>query len=167
MKKSLLIVFMLISSLSIAQSGNSISFDWENVSYGGRLNLDLSTNVTSVILAPTAMYKINEQFSVGASVSFGYTKFKNLDVKWYNYGASILGCYKPIEKLELSAEIEQNFINERGSFDNLNTNYLSFYVGSGYRVKNVVIGMRYDLLYDEGTSLYASAFAPFVRVYFK
>jgi long-subunit fatty acid transport protein len=166
MKKSLLIVLLLISSLSFAQRGNSSSFDWKNVSYGGRLNLDLSTNVTSIILAPTAIYKINEQFSAGASISFGYTKFKDFDIKWYNYGASVLGCYKPIDQLELSAEIEQTFINERGGFDNVNTDYLSFYLGAGYRVKNFVIGMRYDLLFDEDTSLYASPFAPFVRVYF-
>lgn len=165
MKNRILLVLLLLCSISYGQQSLN-SFDWNKVSYGGRINLDLSNALTSVIVAPTAMYEINNQFSAGASVSFGYTKGRGSNIELYNYGVSVLGSYKPIQKLEVSAELEQNFLNWSGASFIENTNYMSLYLGAGYRVKKILVGMRYDVLYKEDTSLYASAFAPFVRVYF-
>jgi long-subunit fatty acid transport protein len=142
------------------------SFSWEEVKYGGRLSLDLGSTNTSFIIAPIAVYPLNEQFSVGASVSFGYTKFQQLDTKLYNYGAAVLGYYYPIPQLQLSTELEQTFVNKKTEGYKTNFNFLALYLGAGYRVKNVTVGMRYDVLYNKNNNLFAQPYAPFVQFNF-
>ncbi|WP_010177249.1 hypothetical protein [Aquimarina agarilytica] len=143
---------------------------WDNVRYGGSLGLDFSNNVTSVIVSPSAVYQFNPKFSAGAGINFGYTRFKRNDVNQYNYGASLISLYNPITALQLSAELEQTFVNSSatiaGEKIKNNFNFPALYLGAGYRLGNVAIGARYDVLYKENRSIYASAISPFARVYF-
>jgi long-subunit fatty acid transport protein len=44
--------------------------------YGGRFRFEFSSNVTSITVAPAAIYQFSEQFGAGATVSFGYADFK-------------------------------------------------------------------------------------------
>lgn len=39
-------------------------------------------------------------------------------------------------------------------------------LGIGYTDRNFTVGIRYDVLYDNDKSIYASIWLPFVRVYF-
>jgi len=39
-------------------------------------------------------------------------------------------------------------------------------MGAGYRLGGVVAGIRYNVLFQDGESIYAEAWQPFVRVYF-
>jgi len=167
----LLIIIFILSFHSNAQSYGTNSFDWENVRYGGRFSFEFSNTTTSIIVSPLAVYQLNDQFSLGGSVSFGYTEFKLLDAKLYNYGVSLLSYYDVLPKLQLSGELEQVFVNQKstnlGSQIRSNYNFLAMYLGAGYRVRrNVVVGMRYDVLHKEGKGLFASPFAPFVQVSF-
>ncbi|MBP8158073.1 MAG: hypothetical protein KAX93_06820, partial [Flavobacterium sp.] len=72
--------------------------------------------------------------------------------------------------IQLSLELEEV---------NVNTTYQSLigdakrsfwntglYLGGGYRVENVTIGARFNLLFDRDKDIYGDAFMPFVRVYF-
>ena len=167
-KNYLFAVILCISSLSIySQRDYSSSFSWDQMRYGGRISFDFSSNVTSITIAPSAIYQFSDQLAAGASISFGYTDFKDLDGTWYNYGASIIGIYTPIRQIQLSAELEQVFVNEQYEFwPNNNYNYQALFLGAGYRMKNVVVGMRYDILYNENKNLYAEPYAPFIQVYF-
>lgn len=161
-----LFVGLLVFLMSTSVNAQSSSFDWKKVKYGGRLNLDFSNSNTSVIVAPSARYQLNEKFSLGGSVSFGYTSFKSSDTKQYNYGASILSFYNPFRELQLSAELEQTFVNQTGDFKN-NFDFLALNIGAGYRLgNNIVAGVRYDVLYNKDKSLYTSPFSPFVQVSF-
>ncbi len=45
--------------------------------------------------------------------------------------------------------------------------YPALFIGAGYRSQNFTMGIRYDILYDDAKSIYANAWMPFVRVYFK
>lgn len=142
------------------------SFDWDKVRYGGRVNFGFSNNSTTIILAPSAVYRLTDKFSAGGSVSFGYSSFKDSDAKLYNYGASLLSYYNPFRELQLSTELEQTFVNQtQGRFKN-NFNFLALYIGAGYRLGNVIAGLRYDVLYNEDKGLYASPFGPFVQFSF-
>jgi hypothetical protein len=40
------------------------------------------------------------------------------------------------------------------------------FVGAGYGSDNVIVGIRYNVLYKESDFVYNTAFMPFVRVYF-
>jgi long-subunit fatty acid transport protein len=168
-KKQLFIITLLISSVSVfSQQHDSNSFSWDQMRYGGRFSFEFSNNVTSITVAPSAVYQFNEQFAAGGTISFGYTDFRNIDSYLFNYGASILGIYTPIQQIQLSVELEQVFVNQKYDdfFPNNNYNYQALFLGAGYRMRNVVIGLRYDVLYNEDRNLYASPYAPFVQVFF-
>jgi hypothetical protein len=40
------------------------------------------------------------------------------------------------------------------------------FLGGGYGSDNVVVGVRYNLLFKESDFVYSSAMMPFIRVYF-
>ena len=173
MRRTIKIAFALLLTItSYGQHNSSNGFSWDDVKFGGRVNLDISNTITSVILSPSAIYPLNSQVSMGASVSFGYTKFKTTDDQLFNYGLSILSYYSPISEIQLSVELEETFVKQK--WNNLypdevyesSYNFLAFYLGAGYRVRNIIIGMRYDILYKEGKGLFTSPYSPFVQFSF-
>lgn len=143
---------------------------WKKVSYGGGIGLDLTSDVFSINLSPSAIYRVNNSFSTGAGVNFGYSNFNLNDAKQFNYGLSLINLYNPIDSLQLSAELEYVFVNQ--SFEILdetirtNFNFPVLNIGAGYRVGNFAAGIRYDILYDENKSISSSALTPFARFYF-
>jgi len=86
------------------------------------------------------------------------------------YGGSLISLYNPIPQLQLSAELEQLRINRtiRGFPEDIEENYWSpaLFLGLGYTTRNVTVGLRYNVLYDERDSIYADGLLPFVRFYF-
>jgi hypothetical protein len=40
------------------------------------------------------------------------------------------------------------------------------FLGAGYNTGNVVLGVRYNVLFNENDYVYSDAFMPFIRVYF-
>ena len=141
---------------------------WEHVRFGGGIGLSTGSNIFSATLAPSAIYDFNSQFSLGLGLSGSYFSQKNF-AKSTILGGSIISLYNPIKEIQLSGEFEQNHVSR--NFNNsafIDDKYWipAFFVGAGYRTRNVTFGVRYDLLYDENKSIYANAWAPFVRVYF-
>ncbi len=165
----ILLFLVVFTSCYSQENTKKINF-WENVRYGGSLGLDFSNQVTSIIISPSAVYQFNQKFSAGLGVNFGYTRFRRINLDQYNYGASLIGLYNPIDALQLSAELEHTFVNASttiaGEKVRDNFNFPALYLGAGYRLGNVAIGARYDVLFNEKRSIYASAISPFARVYF-
>lgn len=164
--------FLLVcisSSLMSQNTASDASDFWRHVRFGGAIGLSFGDGFFSGTLAPSAIYEFNDQFALGVGLNGTYNKSKN----FYNstiLGGSILGFYNPIREIQLSAEFEELNVNRNWN-DNLgiedqNYWYPALFVGAGYRTRNVTIGIRYDLLYDEDKSIYADPWAPFVRVYF-
>ncbi len=143
---------------------------WKNVRFGGGLGLSTGNGFFSATLAPSAIYQFNNQFALGVGLNGTYNSRKNV----YNstiLGGSLIGLFNPIDEIQLSAELEELNVSRKykGSYSSLedeNYWYPALFVGAGYRTKNITIGVRYDVLYDENKSVYAEAWAPFVRVYF-
>lgn len=157
---------LLTTGVAIGQQNNG-DF-WSNVRYGGGMALGFGNNSFNLQLAPSAIYDVNQQFSTGIGLQLNYTQFG--DRNFLGYGGSLINLYDPIPGLQLSAELEQWRINFEESLvgGNFEDRYwlTSFFIGAGYRSGNVIVGLRYDVLYDENRSLNVDPWVPFVRVFF-
>lgn len=168
-----LITISLFSVLNVNAQINSSAQEsnfWEHVRFGGSLGLSTSNDFFTLGVAPSAIYEFNQQFALGVSLNYTYNRLKN-QYKSNIYGGSILGLFHPVPEIQLSAELEQLRVNRsfEGNFSGLeDDNYWApgLFVGAGYRTNNVTLGLRYDLLYNDNRSVYASALTPFIRVYF-
>ncbi len=142
---------------------------WDNVRYGGGFGINIGGGFFSGTLAPSAIYQFNdEMFAVGVGASVSYTDVKN-DFTSTVFGGTLIGLFNPIRELQVSAEFEQLYVTQR--FDDsqfLNERFFlpALYLGVGYNYGNVVFGIKYDVIYDENTSIYVDPWTPFVRVYF-
>jgi hypothetical protein len=123
----------------------------------------------SATIAPSAIYEFNNHVALGIGLNGTINNLKRV-YKSTILGGSLIGLFSPINEIQLSAEFEQLNVNR---VYNVNTNFPNdnywspaLFVGAGYRSGNVTFGIRYDLLYDENTSIYADPWAPFVRFYF-
>jgi len=171
--KSLIVLFtFLFTSITFAQEEppKEKSEFWKNVRFGLGGGISTGNGFFSGTLAPNAVYQFDKNFGLGVGLNGTYNKRKGFS-KSTIIGGSILGLYNPIQDIQLSAEFEQLNVNQK--FEGLlssatDRNYWvpALLVGAGYRTKFATVGVRYDLLYDEGKSVYANALVPFVRVFF-
>ncbi|WP_241507225.1 alpha-ketoglutarate decarboxylase [Aquimarina sediminis] len=165
--KILVLVLSIIFSL---QKSNAQQDDfWSNVSFGGNLGIGIGNDTFSGVIEPAAIYNFNEQFSLGAGISFGY--LESNDYTATNYGGRILAFYNPLREIQLSMEFQEMGVSrtfEIASAEDLKENYWypALFFGAGYRIGNVNVGVRYDVLYDEDKSIYGSAYVPFIGVFF-
>ena len=166
MKKQLLftLAFSIINIAIFAQnSPKQKSEFWKKVQFGGGITLNFTNNASVFGIAPSAIYNFNDKFSSGVSVSYLHTKYRNLSKTYNSYGGSVLTLYNPFKGLQLSGEYEQTYV----TYDSLSRQIPALFLGTGYTYgRNVAVGLRYDVLYDENKSLYPSALTPFVRIYF-
>lgn len=170
--KRLTFLFFLSLSFSVSAQvttpSNTKSDFWKKVQFGGGLGLGFGSGFTNISIAPSAIYNVNEYFSAGVGLQYSYLNQKNL-YSSNMYGGSIIGLINPIEQVQLSVELEQLRVNVdyegliSGSQDFWNT---GLFLGAGYRAQNVIIGARYNVLFDKDKGVYGDALIPFVRVYF-
>ncbi len=168
--RSLLITLLLGLTFKIgtAQDYSSQNSFWDQVSFGGGLGLGFGNQTFNIAVSPSAIYHVNEQLALGAGISFNYSKFQTS--KLYAYGGTLMTFYNPIRPLQLSAEFEQLRVNE--SYEYLGTKFNDDYwspalfLGAGYSTRNVTIGLKYNVLYNDNNSIYTSPLIPFIRVYF-
>jgi len=166
---SLLFLISLSFNLSAQQNpqNNQKSDFWEHVKFGGGFGLGVGSGYTNISVAPSAIYEVNKYFSTGIGVQYSYLKQKS----FYSssmYGASLITLFNPIEEIQLSAELEQMRVNLKydGSTSNNDFWNTGLFVGAGYRMDNITVGARYNLLFNKDKGVYGDAFMPFVRVYF-
>ncbi len=161
------VVMSLFIQVGIAQEQGS-QF-WSNVRFGGGIGLSFGNEFFSGTIAPSAIYEFNEQIAAGLGGNFSYNSQKDV-YKTTIVGGSVLGFYNVIPELQLSTEFEQLYVSRTYESDlqipNNSYWYPALFVGAGYRAGNFTAGIRYDVLYDEDENIYASAWMPFVRVYF-
>ncbi|WP_350284887.1 alpha-ketoglutarate decarboxylase [uncultured Croceitalea sp.] len=164
---TLILTFCCVSIVNSQQLTNN-NF-WENVRYGGGIGLGFSNNAFTAAISPSAIYQVSNSFATGVGLNFNYTKFDN--DKFIAYGAGLMNFYNPIPEIQLSTELEQWRINRteeisRGSTFKDNYWSTALFLGLGYTTRNVTVGLRYDILYDEDDSIYVDPLMPFVRVFF-
>ena len=170
-----IIVIMLGHAFAHAQNNNDF---WSNVRFGGTAGAAFGNKYTDVTIAPGALYEVNEYVGVGMGLQGTYVNYKDF-YESYIYGASVIGVFNPIPEVQFSAELEQLRVNltyDESYFGN--PYYLSdadrkrnfwntaLFLGAGYRMENVTVGVRYNVLFREDDRVYSDAFMPFIRVYF-
>ncbi|NND15326.1 MAG: alpha-ketoglutarate decarboxylase [Eudoraea sp.] len=162
----LLFILLLFPLLGAAQNQGNSDF-WQRVNFGGGVGLNFGSNSFNMALSPSAIYRASDIYSVGTGLTFSYSKFDEAELT--AYGISFLNYVNPIPQIQLSAEYDQMRINR--NFENVlnaDDNYWlpALYLGVGYGSRNFIVGVRYDVLFDDGRSIYADPWSPFVRVYF-
>jgi len=148
---------------------------WDRVLFGGSFGLGFGSGYTDISLAPGALYQFNEKAALGANLLGSYVHQK----AYYDsaiYGGSAIGLYNPLPQLQLSVEVEELRVNldldEQYARDaGINYTQRNFwntalFFGVGYRMQNVTVGLRYNVLYKEKDMVYSDSIMPFVRVYF-
>ena len=143
---------------------------WNHVKFGGGFGLNLGTGYTDVTVAPSAIYNFNSYVSLGAGLQGSIVSQKD----YYSsgiYGASIISLFNPIEQAQISLELEQVRVNNTyrsSTTGTLKDNFWNtgLFIGAGYRMENVTVGMRYNLLFNKDKNVYSDALMPFIRVYF-
>jgi len=166
----LILVFSLLCAMAQTQAQQLPQNDfWGNVRYGGGLGLGFTNGGFNLALAPSAIYQASPEFASGVGLNLNYTKFN--DNRFLAYGASFMNFFNPIPSVQLSAELEQWRVNASQSVINgpdFEENYwtTALFLGIGFTTRNVTVGLRYDVLYDEARSIYIDPLMPFIRVYF-
>jgi len=169
--KTVFLIFCLLSTYTIkAQEDTGF---WSRVHFGGAVSAAFGNGYTNVSVAPSAIYEFNRSVGLGVGLQGTYIKDRDFDTtyKSYLYGGSLIGIFNPIEEVQLSAELEQLRVNldiedyyEGQIEDNFwNT---ALFLGAGYRAGNVIVGIRYNVLFDEDDYVYSTSYMPFVRLYF-
>ena len=173
-KMNLIFIIILFSSAVHSQtSENNIQSTpafWENVQYGGGFGLNISSQFTEINLAPGAIYRINPKVAAGMGLQGSYVSSQG-NFSSAIYGLSLLSLINPIEEFQISIELEQLRVNRtlvmnEGPDKKTNFWNTGLFLGGGYRADNVVVGIRYNLLFKESDFVYSSAMMPFIRVYF-
>jgi long-subunit fatty acid transport protein len=143
---------------------------WNHVKFGGGFGLSLGTGFTDITIAPSAIYNFNNYVSIGAGLQGSLVAQKDYYTSGI-YGASLITLFNPIEHAQISLELEQVRVNstfQTVGGSNIKNNFWNtgLFVGAGYRMDNVTVGVRYNLLFDKDKSVYSDALMPFIRVYF-
>lgn len=164
-------ILLFTSLMSWSQKATDIANEksefWENVRFGGGIQLSIGNGYTTIGVSPSAIYEISDKFATGVGVSYLYSRYKLQDLTYNVYGVSALALYNPIKEIQLSIEFEELSVNQKIGEDTSSYWLPALYIGAAYSMgRRAAIGMRYDVLYDEQKSIYDSAFTPFIRVYF-
>jgi hypothetical protein len=154
------------TDLAVKQKSNF----WKQVQYGGGFGLNIGTGFTDITLAPNAIYNLNQYLALGAGLQGSIVSQKD----YYSsaiYGVNTIVLINPVEEVQLSIELEQvrvNYTFRNPTTGTLKDNFWNtgLFVGGGYRMENVTMGMRYNLLFNKDKNVYADAMMPFIRVYF-
>jgi hypothetical protein len=165
----LLFVFCFSFSFSQTITKNKLNEFCKQVQFGGGLGFNFGNGYTAISLAPSVIYPINKYVSLGAGLLGSFSHSKNYYTMGV-FGVSAISLFNPIEKVQLSLEVEQARVNTQIQMipNPITKNYwnTALYVGAGYRNGNVTLGARYNLLFDKDKSIYSDALMPFARFYF-
>lgn len=143
---------------------------WQHVQFGGGLGISIGSGFTDITIAPSAIYNVNPYWAIGSGLQGSYISQKN----YYSsgiYGISIISLFNPMPEIQLSLEIEEVRVNssyQSIGFSEIKNNFWNtgLFVGAGYKIENVTLGVRYNLLFNKDKNVYSDALMPFVRAYF-
>jgi len=167
------IFILLFISISLFSQSTEDTF-LNHMRFGGTFNLGFGNNYTTIGISPSAIYDFNQQFSAGVSLSYLYSKGKYYPVFGEQFeastnmlGGSIIALYNPFNGIQLSSEFEQMYVNYKNDRFTDSADWIpAIYLGLAYNTGRVSFGMRYNVLFNSGKSIYGSAFTPVFRVYF-
>ena len=125
---------------------------------------------TSLSLSPNISYAVSEKITFGIGLQGSYNAIKDLQ-KTTTVGANLITFYKPVKKITFLLEfVELNVSTKKETLTGeIKNNYWdsALFIGSGFNItQKIVIGAKYNMLYDKDESVYTSAIIPFVNINF-
>lgn len=159
MKKILLLVCISFSFSAFSQKSDF----WENVQFGGGFSLGFG-NQTTIGISPSAIYNFDNGFALGAGLGYLYSEIG--DFSTTAYSTTLISLYQTNFGVQFSGEFEYYFASQTDSFGSFNTNFPALHLGVAYNQGRFAFGVRYDVLYNEDKSVFASPISPVVRFYF-
>lgn len=172
--KVLLFLFLMVLNSTVSAqetpSTKSKSEFWKNVQFGGAFGISVGSGFTDITIAPSAIYRFNDYVAFGGGLQGSFVSQKDYYTSGI-YGASLITLFNPIDEAQVSLELEQVRVNstfQTVGGSNIKNNFWNtgLFVGAGYRMDNVTVGLRYNLLFDKEKSVYSDALMPFIRIYF-
>jgi len=123
------------------------------VQFGGAFGISVGSGFTDITVAPSAIYKLNNYVALGTGLQGSFVSQKDYYTSGI-YGASLISLFNPIEEAQISLELEQVRVNstfQTVGGSNIKNNFWNtgLFVGAGYRMDNVTVGLRYNLLFDK------------------
>lgn len=159
MKRIILLLFLTTSLSNFSQKNNF----WDHVQFGGGFNLAFG-NQTNIGISPTAIYNFNNGFAVGAGLGYMYREISDFSTNAYS--AIIISLYQTNFGIQLSSEFEYYFASQTDSFGTFKTDFPALHFGIAYVRGGLALGIRYDILYNERKSIFASPISPVIRFFF-
>lgn len=154
---------LLLLSISLQTFSQRTDF-WDHVKFGGGFTVAFG-NQTTIGISPSAIYNFDNGFALGASANYLYSEINDFTTQVY--GASLISLYQTKFGIQLSGEFDYNFAKQSLlSGGSVNTNFPALHLGIAYNQGRFAVGIRYDVLYDENKSVFASPISPVVRFYF-
>lgn len=154
---------LLLLSICLQTFSQRTDF-WDHVQFGGGFTLGFG-NQTTIGISPSAIYNFDNGFALGASANYLYSEINDFTTQVY--GASLISLYQTKFGIQLSGEFDYNFARQSLlSGGSINTNFPALHLGIAYNQGRFAVGIRYDVLYDENKSVFASPISPVVRFYF-
>lgn len=138
--------------------------------FGGALGGTFGNEFVNLMVAPAAMYPLNDYLGIGGGLQVNYSKMQN-SYEYLLYGGSALGVLNVSDRIQISAELEhlrvatQLLLNPAEQVNDTFWN-TALFAGIGYRSGPFTAGIRYNLLFDEAQQFYSAAYMPFIRVFF-
>ena len=116
-------------------------------SFGGNVGLSFWNGGTDILLAPKAYYHVSPMFMTGFGITYIYSSAEDDFAKYSqnSFGGSVLGAFRPIPFLQISAEYEglqtngNSTIKFAGDRDKNNYSFWNnaIYLGASFVSRNV------------------------------
>lgn len=139
-------------------------------SFGSGIGANYNNGYMSISVSPMLIYNFNDTFGTG--VGYNFTKgFKSNQFNTTINGGSLIALANVFANLQVSAEFERSNVdidyNESLANSDKNFWYSALFLGAGITKGNVLMGIRYNVLYkDTDNNVYPSPLIPYVRVLF-
>ena len=136
-------------------------------SFGGWFSMSFWNAGTDLLIAPKAYYHVSPKFLTGFGVTYIYSDSNDEFFSYHSnsIGGSLMVGARPVPMLQISAEYEGLNTTRSGAFADTYWNN-ALYLGASFVSGVVSFGVRYDVLYDSGTSAFGSPWTPFIGFYF-
>ena len=174
LRSIILIAAIMFYGNSFSQTTKTIETDSVNkeqkrLKFGVGFGLNF-VGGTNISLSPNLTYKVSDKVSFGGGIQASYSAIKDFQ-NTTTFGANVLSIYSPVKKISMLLEFAQLRViteTETAQIKNKNKYWDSaLFVGAGFKVTSkILIGAKYNVLYDENESVYTSAIIPFVNIAF-
>ncbi len=135
----------------------------DRVFTGGGLGFSVNNVFSSFSVSPIVGYQVSNNFSAGIGGTYQINSFRNVDLRFTNYGARLFGRYNFTEEFFAYTEYEYlnfEFLANQGQ-ESVREGFNSYFVGGGY---SIPVGNRaaitaialYNVAHVQGNSPYPS-----------